>query len=145
MGIKLNGKYYDWGDISIHLLHGIMLDGSEINYGDEMPVSRSQGAGRGTRGYGQGQYTSAGDVSMRRVEYNRLLEKAREAGGFYLIKPFPITISYRDEEGNIKTDELTFCKFKKRDFKAAEKDENIDVKVEFEILGQIINDGVPAF
>lgn len=145
MGIKLQGRFLNWGDITLQLLDNTLIDGTEIDYSDEMGVNRSQGQGRGTRGYSQGQYTGSGSVGMRREAYNRLEAKASAAGGFYNIKPFPITITYRDENDQVVTDTLTHCKFKKRDFKAAEKDEFLDVKLEFEILGEILTNGVPAY
>lgn len=142
---KLNGKYLSWGDISIQLQQGTLLDVNELDYSDEVGINRSQGAGRGTRGYSQGQHTGSGSVGMRREEYNRLVVEAKKAGGFYNLPPFSITVSYKDKDGKTITDTLEDCVFKKRDFKAAEKDEFVDVKVEFEILGQVLNDGVPAY
>ncbi|GEM50028.1 hypothetical protein [Deinococcus cellulosilyticus] len=143
MGKQINGKFYDWGDVTVNLPHGTMLDGEEINYSDEMGVNRSQGKGLGTRGYGRSQYKSGGDITLKREEYNRL-EKAAE-GGIYSMKPFPITVSYVNEDGETVTDTLEHCIFKKRDFKAGEKSDFMTVKLDFEILGQILTNGKPAY
>lgn len=145
MGKKINGKHYDWGDVTVGLPHGTMLDGEEINYSDEMPVNRSQGKGLGTRGYGRGQYKAGGDITLKREEFNRLEKAAEKEGGIYSMKPFPITVSYQNEDGEIVTDTLESCVFKKRDFKAGEKSDFMTVKLDLEILGQILTNGKPAY
>ncbi|PZA07791.1 MULTISPECIES: hypothetical protein [unclassified Meiothermus] len=142
----VNGRYYDWEHITIKLKGGTLVDVDSIEYSDEQKLNRKYGKGRKTRGYTLGNKQGSGKLSLMREEYERLIQDADvKAKGLYGIDPVNIIVSFDKGDGVVSTDTLEAVKFTKRSFSGIEQDtEGPTVELEFEILGDIITDGVPA-
>lgn len=142
----VNGRYYDWEHITIKLKGGTLVDIESIEYSDEQKLNRKYGKGRKTRGYTLGNKQGSGKLSLMREEYERLMQDTDvKAKGLYGIDPVNIIVSFDKGDGVVSTDTLEAVKFTKRNFSGMEQDtEGVMVELEFEILGDIVSDGVPA-
>lgn len=142
MSLKVNGKNYDWGDVDVKF-PGLVLQLQEISYDDEQEMEESYGRGSQPRGYGTGNYKASGKISMLRDDYDDLLAYCRAKGlSFYKIMFPSIVVSYANDGGPTRIDELKKVKFVKRSNKAAQGDKNLKVDIDLMIIGGIIQDGV---
>lgn len=142
MSIRVNGKAYDWGDVTIKL-PGLNLQCQEISYDDELEMEEVYSNGKMPRGYGTGNYKASGKISLLRDDYDVLLDYCRSKNTpfYWLLMPV-ITVSYANEGERTRTDELRKVKFTKRSNKAAQGDKSIKVDLDIMIIGGIVTDGV---
>ncbi len=142
----INGKKYSWEDITITLPHGVLIGVQAIDYGDKKDIEPVYGKGSNPIGYSEGNYSAEGSLTLVRDEYNLLNDyaKGQSPQGFYRMKPFPITVSYADEDGKVKTDTLPSCKFKERKNSSKQGDKGLAVELPFVILDPIEYDGFKA-
>lgn len=142
MSLRVNGKNYDWGDVDVKF-PGLVLQLQEISYDDEQEMEESYGRGPKPRGYGTGNYKASGKMSMLRDDYDDLLDYCRARGlAFYGIMIPSIVVSYANDGGRTRIDELKKVKFSKRSSKAAQGDKKLTVDIDLMIVGGIIQDGV---
>lgn len=142
MSLKVNGKNYDWGDVDVKF-PGLVLQVQEISYDDEQEMEESYGKGAKPRGYGTGNYKASGKISMLRDDYDDLLDYCRAKRlAFYKIMFPSIVVSYANDGGRTRIDELKKVKFSKRSNKAAQGDKSLTVDIDLMIIGGIIQDGV---
>ena len=129
--MTINGRYYDWENITIQANGQTLADVLSIEYEDSEKVNAIYGAGRTPRGYTKGNWEGSGKLTLLREEYERL-------GDPYTMGPFDIVVSYSKDGGSTSTDTLKDCLFTKRSFSGVEQDtEKITVELEFIILGGI--------
>jgi hypothetical protein len=141
----INGKKHSWEDITINLPHGTLVDVKDIDYSDKKEVEAIYGKGSNPTGYGEGNYSAEGKITLLRSEFEKINDYAKsQASAFYRLKPFPITVSFADEEGKTKTDELPSCKFTELKQSPKQGDKEMTVELSFVILDPIIRDGLPA-
>lgn len=140
--LKVNGKAYDWGDVDLKI-PGLNIQVQEISYDDELEIEEVYGSGSKPRGYGTGNYKASGKLSMLRDDYDDLLAycKAKRLA-FYEIMIPSIVVSYANDGGRTRIDELKKVKFVKRSNKAAQGDKSLTVDIDLMIIGGIIQDGV---
>lgn len=142
MSLIINGKAYDWSDVSVKF-PGLNLQVKEISYDDEREAEEVYGSGAMPRGYGTGNYKSSGKLSMLRDDYDELLAYCKAKGiPFYGIEIPTIVVSYANEGERTVIDELKLVKFVKRSHKAAQGDKSLSVDIDLMILGGIIQNGV---
>ena len=100
------------------------------------------------RGYGRKNYAASGSMVLDRDEWERLAPELAASGGGAIFdhKPFPIVVSYNNDDMGTVTDVLKSCKITKfSGGGAAQGDDNASpMSCEFAILEPIIWDGVPA-
>ena len=83
---------------------------------------------------------------LLRDEYDKLVEHAKGTqGGFYGMEPFPITVSYADKDGSVKTDTLPDCIWTERKRSSSQGDTSVTVELNFLILSPIEEDGLKAY
>lgn len=144
--MAINGRVYDWESIEIHLPHGEVIGVQDIEYNDKVNHERVYGKGSIPLGYGRGNYEGEGKVTLLRDEYDKLVEHAKNVeGGFYAMEPFPITVSYADKDGQVKTDTLPDCIWVERKRSASQGDTSLTVELNFLILSPIEEDGLKAY
>lgn len=142
MSLKINGKAYDWSDVTVNF-PGLNLQVTEISYDDEREAEEVYGTGAMPRGYGTGNYKSSGKLSMLRDDYDDLLAYCKAQGiAFYNLEIPAIVVSYANEGERTRIDELKRVKPVKRSHKAAQGDKSLSVDIDLMILGGIIQDGV---
>lgn len=142
----INGKKYSWEDTTITLPHGVLIGVQDIDYSDKKEIEAVYGKGSNPVGYSEGNYSAEGKVTLLKDEYYKLNDyaKSQSTRGFYGLKPFPITVSYADEEGKTKTDTLPSCKFKERKNNPKQGDRGLTTELGIVILDPIEIDGLTA-
>lgn len=141
--MPINGRRYAWESITIQLPHGIMVDVDSIDYEDERKVNRTYGRGSRAQGWSRGNASAKGTLSMLREEYELLA--AAMPNGKYGGDPFPITVSYADEGRDTVTDTLEDCVFANWKTGGKQDDGDLKVTMDFEILGDILDNGRRPF
>ena len=147
--MAINGKNYDWEDIHVITLTGEQIGITEIKYSDEQSVTARYGRGAVPRGYGRGNYEASGSMVLDRDEWEKLklaLVGIRNTGGIYDHTPFPIVVSYANDDMGTVIDTLRDCKISKFDGGGGSQgDDNVSpITCEFTILSPILWNGVPA-
>lgn len=143
--MAINGRQYDWEDITVTLPHGDTVGITEIKYKDGQKIEARYGKGAIPRGYGRGNYEASGSMVLDRDEWERL-KKSIAAGSIYDHKPFTIVVSYaNDDMGNV-TDTLKDCKITGFDGGGGSQgDANAGpISCEFTVLSPIEWNGTPA-
>ena len=146
--MAINGRQYDWEDISVTLPHGVAVGITEIKYKDSQGIEARYGRGATPRGYGRTNYEASGSFVLDRDEWEKLkLALAALGGGkIYDHMPFPIVVSYANDNMGIVVDILKDCKITSFDGGGGSQgDDNVSpITCEFSILSPIIWNGIPA-
>lgn len=146
--MAINGKNYDWEDISVMLPHGIAAQISEIKYSDEQTVTARYGRGAIPRGYGRGNYSATVSFVLDREEWEKMKAAlaATGAGAIYDHEPFPIVVNYANRDQGVVTDVLRKCKLSKFDGGGGSQgDDNVSpITCEGVVLEPILWNGIPA-
>ncbi len=147
--MAINGKNYDWEDIRVITLTGEQIGITEIKYSDEQSVTARYGRGAVPRGYGRGNYEASGSMVLDRDEWEKLklaLVALGNTGGIYDHTPFPIVVSYANDDMGTVIDTLRDCKISKFDGGGGSQgDDNVSpITCEFTILSPILWNGIPA-
>ena len=147
--MAINGKNYDWEDIHVTTLTGEQIGITEIKYSDEQSVTARYGRGAVPRGYGRGSYEASGSMVLDRDEWEKLklaLVALSNTGGIYDHTPFPIVVSYANDDMGTVIDTLRDCKISKFDGGGGSQgDDNVSpITCEFTILSPILWNGTPA-
>ena len=147
--MAINGKNYDWEDIHVTTLTGEQIGITEIKYSDEQSVTARYVRGAVPRGYGRGNYEASGSMVLDRDEWEKLklaLVALSNTGGIYDHTPFPIVVSYANDDMGTVIDTLRDCKISKFDGGGGSQgDDNVSpITCEFTILSPILWNGIPA-
>jgi len=146
--MAINGKEYDWEDMSVMGPTGVLAGIKEIKYEDEQPVSPKYGKGAKPRGYGRGNYSASGTMALYRDEWEKLKDHCASTGGgnIYDHKPFTIVVGYANSDQPEIVDTLKSCKIGKftGGGGAQGDDEASVITCEFTILEPIQWGGTPA-
>ena len=145
--MAINGRNYDWEDINVMLPNGISIGLTEIAYKDGQDVEARYGRGATPRGYGRKNYEASFSFTLDRDEWERVKKElaATGGGGIYDHLPFPIVVSYANDDMGTLTDTLPDCKITSFDQSTSQGDDNAcQMKCEGKILSPIIWNGVPA-
>ena len=146
--MAINGRLYDWEDITVTLPSGEAVGITEIKYEDGQEIEARYGKGAVPRGYGRKNYAGSGSMVLDRDEWERLTPPlvASGGGGIYDHKPFPIVVNYANDDMGTVADTLKSCKITKfSGGGASQGDDNASpITCEFTILEPILWNGVPA-
>lgn len=139
----INGKKYSWEDISVQLPHGDIVDFQNVDYSDGKEAEPVYGKGSNPTGYGTGNYSAEGKLTMLKEEHYKFIEWAKKQGkSLYKLPPFPVAVSYANEDQDTKTDILKSCKIVKVSESSGQGDKEIKVEYEIKILDGIWRDGL---
>ena len=134
----INGRNYDWESIEVNLPSGPVLQIEAIEYGDKQEAEAIYGKGTAPVGYGQGNYSAEGKMTLKREELNRLEAYARKQGKtIYTLPLFPIVVSYANSDQPSISDKLNQVKLTERNTSPKQGDKAINVELSFIILGGI--------
>lgn len=140
--LKVNGKSYSWADIDLRL-PGLVLDIQEISYDDELEKEDVYGLGSASRGYGVGNYSASGKLTLLRDDYDDLLDYCKSQGKALYALEFPkIVVSYANDGGRTRSDVLNTVTISKSSHKASQGDKSLKVELDLMIVGGVIRDGV---
>lgn len=123
-----------------------MVDILEISYSDKKETELQYGKGSNPVGYGEGNYSAEGKAKMRREEFEKLKLTliALGAKSVYQHPPFPVTVSYANEDESTVVDVLRSCKIISVDNGPKQGDKSTEVEIGLLIMGGILWNGVPA-
>lgn len=142
--MPINGNLYDWESVEIQLPNGVVVGMTEIAYNDERTVEGRYGKGGKPRAYGRKNYKAAGSGTMDKDEFERLRKAL--GGKIYRAKPFPIMVSYANDDQPTITDTLPDTMINKVDTSAKQEDDNTGtIKLDFVVLSPIKWNGVEAY
>ncbi|MGL4560816.1 MAG: hypothetical protein ACRCVW_00060 [Brevinema sp.] len=149
MSALVNGKFFDWGDITISLLPltPVVFSVKEINYQEEVETEIIYGKGKAPIGFGKGNWKAQGSISLLKNEFEALALIA--PNGILNLDPRLVTINilYANSfEGTIPatTETLTGVRFTKISDKASQNEKSLTTSLDFTILGNIHRNGKAA-
>jgi hypothetical protein len=138
--MAINGKRYDWEDITITLPQGAAVNITDISYSDGQAIAVRYGKGGVPRGYGRQNYEASGSMTIDLEEWERLSKGLGDT--VYDHEPFSITVSYADSGAGTITDKLNKVKITKLSTSNSQGGENAGAKsVEFTVLEPISYNG----
>jgi hypothetical protein len=139
----INGKSYGWEDISTVLPYGEAIGIQNVEYSDSKELDPTYGRGSNPTGYGAGNYSAEGKITVSKEEYNKFIDYAKKLGTpLYKVPPFPIVVSYANDDQPTSTDELKSCKVTKVSESRGQGDKESKVEMELKILGGIYRNGL---
>lgn len=148
--MAINGRNYDWEDITVTLPSGTAVGISEIKYTDGQAITARYGRGSVPIGYGRGNYEASGSIVLDRDAWELLKDAIAgtdgSGGGIYDHAPFVIVVAYANDDMGHITDTLKSCKITKFDGGGgAQGDDNVSpISCELTILEPILWNGVAA-
>ena len=146
--MAINGRQYDWEDITVTTLSGEQVGITEIKYEDGQDIEARYGKGAVPRGYGRKNYEASGSMVLDRDEWERLkiALAATGRGKIFDHVPFPIVVAYANDDMGQIVDLLKSCKITKfTGGGAAQGDDNASpITCDFTILEPIVYNGIAA-
>lgn len=146
--MAINGRNYDWEDITVTLPSGEAVGITEIKYEDGQEIEARYGKGAVPRGYGRKNYEATFNMVLDRDEWERLTPALAASGGGAILdhEPFPIVVCYANNDMGEVVDVLKSCKITKfSGGGAAQGDDNASpMTCEGKVLEPIIWNGIPA-
>ncbi|MGL4393984.1 MAG: hypothetical protein ACRCS8_02020 [Brevinema sp.] len=149
MSALVNGKFFDWGDITISLLPltSVVFSAREISYSEESDIDVIYGKGKAPIGFGKGNWKASGSISMLKSEFESLALVAGD--GILNLDPRLVTINIlfsNSVDGSISatTETLTGVRFTKISDKASQNEKSLVTSLDFTILGNIHRNGKAA-
>jgi len=141
----VNGRHYDWGSMKLVLPSGsIVVSLQDINFKGELEKESTYGKGQIPIGSGQGNYSSDGDFSVLRDDFEDILALGVATGrGLLKTPPFPLLLEYGNEDQETKQTVLPAVDITSVDESASQGDKNLKVKIGFKNHKPIIRNGVP--
>ncbi|MDQ7790053.1 MAG: hypothetical protein U1D96_05395 [Eubacteriales bacterium] len=141
--MAINGKTYDWEDIDVRLPGmGSLVGIDGIEYSDQKDIELAHGRGSNPRGYGAGNYSAEGKLTLSKEAHRDLIKLAKARGkSIYTLPPFDIPVNYANEDQPTTTDILRGVKIKKQSGSASQGDKSLKVELELVIVGGIRWDG----
>ncbi len=126
----INGVEYSWGDITT-VIGGVPVIGiTEINYSDEQVIENHYGAGRHPVSRSKGRVTPTAKLKLHMSEVIGIQKKS-PTGRLQDIAPFDLIVCYIPEDGQIVTDKVRNCQFKKnsRDWKEGDTRQEVELEL----------------
>lgn len=132
--VLINGKNYDWSDLTWIIL-GIPLAGiTEINYSRKRMRKNNYGAGNEPVGYGLGNFEYSGDITVFTEVVNQILETA-PGRSILEIPPFSATNMFSGDGVAFTTHILNNITFVEDNFSAKQGDTALYSKLPFIYAG----------
>ena len=124
----INGKSYEYADISMNIMGVIIAGITEINYSDEQDITPVYGAGRKMVSYGNGQIKPSGHIKLLMEEVENIVRVA-PLGRIQDIPFFNIIVVFQDASLQIVTHTLKNCRFKQNTIDTKSGDTSIGVSI----------------
>jgi len=149
MSVLVNGKMFDWGDITISLLPltPVIFTAQSISWDEELEAEAVYGKGRVPVGYGKGNWKTTGKIELLKNEFEALALIAPH--GILNLDPRNTLINalYSNSfDGMIPltTTTLSGIRFTKISESASQGDKDLKVSLDFLILSNITRNGKGA-
>lgn len=149
MSILVNGKQWDWGDITVTIApySPVIFTAQSISYDETLEAEAVYGKGRTPVGYSKGNWSASGKISMLKNEFELLALAV--PSGILNVDPRNVLINVLyahsfDSSIPLTTETLMGIRFTKITDSAAQNDKGLSVELEFLILENILRNGRPA-
>ena len=149
MSVQINGKQFDWGDITISLLPitPVVFTAKSISWDEELEAEAVYGKGRVPVGYGKGNWKASGKIEMLKSEFEALALIV--PSGILNMDPRFTTINVLysnslDSAIPLTTTTLTGIRFTKASDSASQGDKELKVSLDFLILSDVKRNGRSA-
>lgn len=149
MSVQINGKQFDWGDITISLLPitPVVFTAKSISWDEELEAEAIYGKGRVPVGYGKGNWKASGKIEMLKSEFEALALIA--PSGILNMDPRFTVINalYSNSFDSLiplTTTTLTGIRFTKASDSATQGDKELKVSLDFLILSDVKRNGKSA-
>ena len=127
--IRNNGKAYDSGDVVVTLFGRFDFEVTAIEYGTEQEHQGNHSLGSNEQtSFSMGKITHTGSITFRLASASAI-EKAAK-GSLLKIKPFPINVSYVNDDNDIINDTI-IAKFQSQ---GRESTGDMDLKKQFTLF-----------
>lgn len=140
--MAINGKKYSWEDITITLPHGVVIGIQDIEYSDKKETNAEYGKGSIPLGYSEGNYEAEVKFTLLLDEAKKLNDAFKIYPAFYRHKPFPIVVSYANEDDRTLTDILPSVKLTEKKQSAKQGDKGLAQEFSGIVLDPIVWDGL---
>lgn len=129
IGIPLiNGRAYEFSQITVDMLGGLVIDVTAINYQENQEKTNNYGTGRRpvSRGHGAIEASASIDISMNSIE---AIRAAAPGNSLLCIPAFDIKVTYLNS-GKVVTDVLKNCEFLNDERGSSQGDTDISASYE---------------
>lgn len=135
----INGKCYDWNDVSIDIPGAEDIEITSISYGDKQEHEGIYGKKGRYRGFGTGNTSNSVSIEMLREDFDELCKIVKKLGykSFYDYVVPKITVSYGSLGNKTSTDVLTNVKFGSRDTNPKQGEKSVGFKMDGVAYGGI--------
>lgn len=125
----INGKSYEWSDITVNIMGVPIVGITNVSYGETQDITNIYGAGRFpvSRGYGKVEPTAK--LTLLMEEISNIMTVA-PAGRIQDIPEFDIVVAYLDTALFPRIHKLRNARFKMNNFDISVSDTSIPVEVE---------------
>lgn len=102
--VRVNGKQYDSGDVTVALNGTLFNEVKEISYNTEQEHQLNHSLAEEATSWSKGKITHTSSITLY---MSSIVGIEKSAGGSLLsIKPFPVTVTYVNDDNEIVTDIL---------------------------------------
>ena len=130
----INGKNYDWANITL-ILFGVPVVGiTDISWKEDNINVNNYGAGRYPVSFGQGNVSYSGSMTLYKEEVLAIINAA-PGKSLANIPPVSVILQYSGDGVNYNTEEIQNVRFLSEDFKAKQNDTSLLMTVPFIFAG----------
>lgn len=134
--IFINGKSYDWGNITLIMFNGLLTMVTKIDYNEGRDSVNNYGIGQYPIGYGNKNFTYDASLSMYFDQLSQIADSA-PFGKILLIPPFTTKMIFSGDGVVYRTRKLLNCRFTKNSFNSSQNDSSIVVPVPISYAGLV--------
>jgi len=143
--MAINGRTFDWESIRVDAPWGLDAEIKAISYSTERPVEAVFGRGNAPNGFGRGNLEQEGSIEMDHRAWLALIAFSLTEGGLFRGSPFPITVSYSNDDQTPQVDFLPSVLIMQTETEANQGDTQIkNHTLTMKILDPIRFVGVPV-
>lgn len=135
---SINGELYSWANIRVNLLGRNLVGIKGIEYDDADEIKGVKGRGSKDIGYVQGNYQASAKIILEMSEVEALNKALPRGMRMQQIKPFDITVVFKNDDQQLVTHVLKNCKVMKQN-RSGKAGEVKEFEVELPLyVGEII-------
>jgi hypothetical protein len=135
---RVNGTTFDFSCIEANANGMVCKDYEEISYSDDCEPGEARGTHQQALATTPGEYKAEGSLTMYKDAFD---DWVAELGDGYMVRSFPITVTYGNDFTPLTTDTLHGCRIKKVENQHQKGNEPLKVKVDL-YVAQIDHNGV---
>jgi hypothetical protein len=111
---SINGEMYSWSNVRVNLLGRNLVGIKGIEYDDSEEIKGVKGRGSKDIGFVQGNYAATGKLTLEMSEAEALNAALPRGRRLQQIRPFDITVVYKNDDQRLVTHMLKNCKITKQ-------------------------------